>query len=91
MSGNNFGMKAIIKQAYIVKLKPISGLHNVDIFCMPSKISNNDILAMFKGLLNLMREQLQQEQTAKYLAMKLKYNRLKYIHQKSKQLKRTAD
>lgn len=54
---------------------------------MPSKITNNDILAMFKGLLNLMREKLQQEQTAKYLDMKLKYNRLKYIYEKSKHRK----
>lgn len=84
-------MKAIIKQYYIVKLKPVSKLRNVDIFCMPSKITNNDIMAMFKGLLNLMREKLEQEQTAKYLAMKLKYNRLKFIHQKSKRIKRVAN
>lgn len=81
-------MKAIIKQGYDIKLKSVDRLENVDIFCMPSKITNNDIMAMFKGLLNLMREKLQQEQTSKYLAMKLKYNRLKYIHQKSKRASR---
>lgn len=82
-------MKAILKQNYILKLKPMAKLENIDIFCMPSKISNNDIMAMFKGLLNLMREKLQQEQTSKYLSMKLKYNRLKYIHQKAKQVKQS--
>lgn len=80
-------MKLIIKQNCKLNLKPINKLEKLDIFCMPSKITNNDILAMFKGLLNLMREKLQQEQTAKYLDMKLKYNRLKYIYEKSKHRK----
>lgn len=77
-------MKSIIKQGYELHLKPLKQMEKLDIFCMPSRITNNDILAMFKGLLNLMREKLQQEQTARYLDMKLKYNRLKYIHQKAK-------
>ena len=87
ISVNYLYMKSIIKQDYKLRLKPLKQMEKLDIFCMPSKITNNDILAMFKGLLNLMREKLQQEQTAKYLDMKLKYNRLKYIYEKSKQKK----
>lgn len=76
--------KPILKQNYRLKLKPIKSLENINIFAMPSKIQDKDIIAMFKGVLNLMREKVQQEQTEKYLKLQLKYSRLKYLYNKLK-------
>ena len=75
---------SILKQNLFLKLKPLSKLECIKIFAMPTKIQDKDILAMFKGLLALMREKNQQEQTEKYLNLKLKYNRLEYLYKKSK-------
>lgn len=75
-------LKPILKQNFKLKLKPIKSLENINIFAMPSKIQDKDIVAMFKGVLNLMREKIQQEQTEKYLKLQLKYTRLKYLYNK---------
>ena len=74
----------ILKQNIFLQLKPLSKLESIKIFAMPTKIQDKDIVAMFKGLLALMREKNQQEQTEKYLNLKLKYNRLEYLYKKSK-------
>ena len=74
----------ILKQPINAKLIPLSKLESIKIFAMPTKIKDKDIIAMFKGLLALMREKNQQEQTEKYLNLKLKYNRLQYLYKKSK-------
>ncbi|MBQ7880549.1 MAG: hypothetical protein IJ358_01740 [Clostridia bacterium] len=76
--------KPILKQNYKLTLKPLSRLENINIFAMPSKIKDKDIIAMFKGLLSLVKEKAQQEQTEKYLKLKLKYNRLKYLYDKAR-------
>ena len=78
-------IKPILKQNILLKLKPILALNSVRIFTMPTRIQDNDITSMFKGLLSLLREKIQQEQTEKYLQLKLKYDRLKYLYLKSKQ------
>ena len=77
-------IKPIIKQYIHLNLKPLSKLENIKIFTMPTRIRDKDIIAMFKGVLNLMREQIRQEQTEKFLHLKLKYERLKYLYSKSK-------
>lgn len=79
---NNF--KPILKQDILVKLKPLSTLEHIKIFAMPSRIQDKDITSLFKGLLTLLREKVQQEQTEKYLQLKLKYDRLKHLYQKLK-------
>lgn len=78
--------RPFLKQQTVVKLKPLSSLDSVNIYALPSRIQDKDIMAMFKGLLNLLREKIQQEQTEKYLNLKLKYERLKYLYHKSKHL-----
>lgn len=74
----------ILKQPLEFKLKPLKSLQGVKIFAMPSKIQDKDILAMFNGVIALMREKVMQEQTEKYLTLKLKYNKLKYLYTKLK-------
>ena len=78
-------LKPVLKQNCKLILKPLAKLENIHIFAMPSRIQDKDILAMFKGVLGLMREKIQQEQTEKFLKLKLKYDRLKYLYDKSKQ------
>ncbi|MBO5910395.1 MAG: hypothetical protein J6Q15_02680 [Clostridia bacterium] len=78
-------VKPILKQNIKLTLKPLTNLEDIDIFAMPSRIQDNDIIAMFKGLMKLMREKIQQEQTQKFLTLKLKYERLKYLYEKVKQ------
>ena len=82
MNLNNF--KPVLKQHTPIKLKPLSALEHVKIFAIPSRIQDKDITSLFKGLLTLLREKVQQEQTEKYLLLKLKYDRLNYLYQKSK-------
>ena len=77
--------KRTLKQKCNLKLKPLKALETVHIFAMPTKIQDKDITAMFKGVLNLMREKIQQEQTEKFLTLKLKYDRLKYLYDKARQ------
>lgn len=76
--------KSLLKQNIHLHLKPIKKLENINIFAIPSRIQDKDILAMFKGVLALMREKVEQEQTEKYLKLKLKYSRLKYLYYKNK-------
>ncbi|MBQ3502194.1 MAG: hypothetical protein IJA72_00825, partial [Clostridia bacterium] len=59
--------KPILKQYTNVKLKAISSISSVNIFTIPSRIQDKDISSMFKGLLALLREKIQQEQSEKYL------------------------
>ena len=83
ITGNNPVMKlhtSIIKQKTRFKLKPLSKLENINIFAMPTRIKDQDIKAMFNGLLSLLGEKIKQEQTEKYLRLKLKYNRLKKLY-----------
>lgn len=80
-------IKPILKQNIKLTLKPLHNIESVTIFTMPSKIQDKDIIAMFKGVMGLMREKLQQEQTEKYLKLKLKYSRLKYLYDKLKRIK----
>lgn len=79
---NEIITKPILKQNIKFVLRPLNELKTVDIFAMPSRIQDNDIIAMFKGLLKLMQEKVQQEQTEKYLKLKLQYLRLKYLYDK---------
>ena len=83
---NKIQFKPILKQSYKLNLKPISKLENITIFTMPTKIKDKDILSMFKGLVMLLEEKAQQEQSEKYLNLKLKYNRLKYLYNKSRKV-----
>ena len=82
--GNNLVMRnlhtPILKQKILFKLKPLSKLEDINIFAMPSRIKDGDIKAMFNGLLALLGEKIKQEQTEKYLRLKLKYNRLKQLY-----------
>ena len=71
---------SIIKQRILFKLKPLSQLEDINIFAMPTRIKDGDIKAMFNGLLALLGEKIKQEQTEKYLRLKLKYNRLKQLY-----------
>ena len=71
-----------LKQRLQVKLKAINRIESINIFTMPTKIKDRDISAMFNGLLALLREKVQQEQSEKYLRLKLKYERLKYLYSK---------
>ena len=70
----------IIKQKILIKLKALSKLEGINIFAMPTRIKDGDIKAMFNGLLALLSEKIKQEQTEKYLRLKLKYNRLKQLY-----------
>ena len=70
----------IIKQKTSIKLKALSKLENINIFAIPTRIKDGDIKAMFNGLLALLGEKIKQEQTEKYLRLKLKYNRLKQLY-----------
>ena len=74
----------ILKQNLRLKLKPLSSLNSINIFALPSRVQDKDILAMFKGLLRLMQQKAHQDQAEKYLNLELKYNRLKYLYNKSK-------
>lgn len=82
--GNNLVMKhlhtSIIKQRLYLNLKPSSKLEDINIFALPSRIKDSDIKAMFNGLLALLEEKVKQDQTAKYLNLKIKYNRLKQLY-----------
>lgn len=78
-------LKPILKQNVRLVLKPLTKLENINIFAMPSRIQDADIISMFKGVMRLMREKIQQEQTEKFLTLKLKYDRLKYLYDKLKQ------
>ena len=80
-------IKPLLKQKLSLHLKPLKKLENVHIFAMPTKIQDKDIIAMFKGVMSLMREKIQQEQTEKFLKLKLKYDHLKHLYNKSKQCK----
>ena len=77
-------IKPILKQNIKLKLIPIKMLENINIFTLPSRIQESDIMAMFKGIMNLMREKIKQEQSQNFLALKLKYDRLKYLYDKSR-------
>ena len=72
----------ILKQPQRLKLTKLNRLERVNIFAMPSRINNNDITSMFKGLLGLVKEQSRQEQSEKYLQLKLQYARLQYLYNK---------
>ena len=75
---------AILKQPLHLKLKSLKALESINIFSMPSRVSDKDITAMFNGLLCLLREKIQQEQSEKYLRLKLKYNKLKSLYNLTK-------
>ena len=77
--------KPTLKQYTRLKLKHIQKLENINIYTMPTRIRDNDIIAMFKGVVSLMREKIKQEQTEKFLSLKLKYDRLKYLYNKARQ------
>ena len=74
----------IIKQAQSIKLSRVSRLESVNIFSIPNQIKNDDINAMFNGLLRLIKDTCQQEQSEKYLRLKLQYSRLQYLYNKLK-------
>lgn len=74
----------ILKQNIKLHIKGVNKIEPVKIFSMPSKIKDSDINAMFNGLLNLIKEKFKQEQCEKYLNLKLKYERLKYLYDKLK-------
>ncbi len=77
--------KPLIKQLYgNLKCGKIAKLESVNIFSMPTRISDKDVLSMFKGLLSLINEKSAQQQTEKYLNLKLKYERLKYLYSRLK-------
>jgi len=73
---NQTSYTPIIKYAIKLKLKAIKSLENINIFTMPTRIKNQDLTAMFSGLISLVREKVRQEQVEKYLRLKLKYDRL---------------
>lgn len=62
--------------------KSLHTLNNVTIFAIPTRINDKDILSMFKGLLSLISEKSHQQQTAKYLTLKLKYEHLYRLYRK---------
>ena len=74
--------KSIIKQPINVKLSKTHHLKRINIFAVPTRIKNNDINAMFNGLLKLVMESCRQEQSEKYLQLKLQYSRLQYLYNK---------
>ena len=76
----NLHTNPIVKQKILLKLKPMSKLESINIFTMPTIIKDADIKAMFNGLLSLLSEKIKQEQTEKYLRLKLKYRRLKQLY-----------
>ena len=76
--------KYIINQKLNIKLRAIHELQPISIFTLPTRINDRDIAAMFKGLINLIREKIKQEQTESFLQLKLKYQRLKFLHEKLK-------
>lgn len=76
--------KPLLKNNIHLQLKSMHKLESVRIFTMPTKIKDRDINAMFSGLLALLKEKVQQEQSEKYLHLKLKYSRLKYLYNKIK-------
>ena len=75
---------SIIKQAQNVKLSKVSRLESVNIFSIPNQIKNDDINAMFNGLLRLIKDSYQQKQNEKYLKLKLQYSKLQYLYNKLK-------
>ena len=79
---NKITVKPFLKQNVKLSLKPLAHLSNIDIFAMPTRIKDDDIVAMFKGLLRLVEEKVNQQQTEKYLKLKLQYSRLKYLYNK---------
>ena len=78
-------IKPILKQTFKLRLKALPSLENIKIFAIPTRIKDSDILAMFKGVISLIREKIQQEQTERFLNLKLKYDRLKYLYDRNKQ------
>ena len=77
-------LKPILKQCQHFKLKSLNKLENINIFAMPTRIKDRDIQAMFSGLISLLKEKIKQEESEKYLRLKLKYLRLKYLYNKLK-------
>ena len=78
------GSYPVLKQNIKLHIKSVNKLEPVKIFSMPSKIKDSDINAMFNGLLNLIKEKFKQDECEKYLNLKLKYERLKYLYNKLK-------
>lgn len=76
--------KAVLKQSLFFKLKSLHKLENIKILSMPSKIKDKDILALFNGVISLVKEKVAQEQTQKLITLKLKYNKIKYLYNKLK-------
>lgn len=74
----------VIKQRLDIKLKGLASLNHIHIFAMPTRIKNNDINAMFNGLMGLIKEKVAQEYSEKYLQLKLQYSRLQYLYNKLK-------
>ena len=74
----------ILKQKISVHLKPLNSLNSITIYSIPTRIKDRDIIAMFNGVSQLLREKIKQEYNEKYLNLKLKYDRLKYLYDKLK-------
>ena len=75
----------MVKQkVYNLSIKPIHKLQNINIFSMPSRISDKDVLAMFNGLLALIRKKNEQDHLQEFLTLKLKYSKLKTLYDKSR-------
>ena len=77
-------VKPILKQHTKTRLKPLNKIEHINICTLPTKINDKDIMAMFNGIIRLVREKINQEQTEKFLKLKLKYDQLKYLYNKHK-------
>ncbi|MFQ6724199.1 MAG: hypothetical protein ACLRFE_02570 [Clostridia bacterium] len=73
-------IKPTIKKPQKVALKPLDKFESIKIFAIPSRINDKDIRSMFNGLIRLIEEKARQEQTEKYLRLKLEYSRLKTLY-----------
>jgi len=78
--------KPMLKHPIAIRLKSLPRLESINIFTMPSRIKDRDINAMFNGLIALIKEKVQQEQSERYLRLQLKYNRLQQLYTKTKNL-----
>ena len=87
MIKTNSNYKSILKYRIKLKLKPLHTLENINIFTIPSFVQEKDIISMFKGVISIMRKKIEQEQIEKFLNLKLKYERLKYLYNKLKEVK----
>ena len=85
---NAYFTNKIVQVCKNLKCGKISKLEQINIFTMPSRINDKDIISMFKGLLSLMNEKSNQQQTEKYLTLKLKYERLKFLYTRLKNEKK---